>query len=628
MKILKIELLCLLVLFSVSCSGVFDQPELVPGDIPPEGKGLVRICLDYIMPKALMPTMEDYSSLSFSLEFNCTSAPRAPVIVPNAGSGNETDPVPLEPGDWDFTLNAYQTFDGVKYKAFTGSHSVHINAGETITVSDPEFKLTYLPIESGETGVFSWRVDSDVTIGATGSLLLMPSSGSGSVYSASFTIAAGSEGGYAKGTIAAASGVYDLSITFTNTAGQPPTGDHRVVHIYPGLETYGAFEFSFASIKRLAGTLSIVAPENLSDISPKIKVFSNSGRTELITLVSGSEGVTWDPDLNKWKWVLSIPSTVQNAYFSVEADGINDSKTFTYNEYLPDGHALNIPDRGMPGINLDMTIYGITGFSQLGNTVIASLGGDKRVAANHGTTITLTPSAGDSYRFTPGSITVRVGTGTVQVSNTAPYTFIMPASDVTIDAEFKPVYSISSAGELPWSGGTVTSNKDVAVQGEAVVYTVSPYSNYTHTPGTLELEGYTGTLYSSTNAGITTYPFVMPDHDVSVSSSPFKSASADLDDFPLVTEDENDTIGFSGSETEFDVDGYVGGLLTITLRPKVKPEDLELTIDRFELLGDVISYTDETIVVAGTPTNPYDDFTITLKAQNGVSKTYNFKFVY
>ena len=98
------------------------------------------------------------------------------------------------------------------------------------------------------------------------------------------------------------------------------------------------------------------------------------------------------------------------------------------------------------------------------------------------------------------------------------YTFVMPAYNVTIYAEYEPTYTVNtSAGNY---GGIVTASKDSGlIRGEQAAVTIQPYYGYDLLTLTVDGEDVTDqvTWDGNGSSGRTgTYSFQMPSNDVNV----------------------------------------------------------------------------------------------------------------
>jgi hypothetical protein len=134
-----------------------------------------------------------------------------------------------------------------------------------------------------------------------------------------------------------------------------------------------------------------------------------------------------------------------------------------------------------------------------------------------GANVTLTAMPHEGYALKPGSLTVtRVSGGdTVAVTGSGPWSFVMPAANVTVSAGFEPLVYAVVVNSM--TNGTVSANPESAVMGAAVALTVTPHSGYFLQPGSLTVTRTDGNgTVAATGSG--PYAFVMPASGVTVSA--------------------------------------------------------------------------------------------------------------
>jgi hypothetical protein len=133
-------------------------------------------------------------------------------------------------------------------------------------------------------------------------------------------------------------------------------------------------------------------------------------------------------------------------------------------------------------------------------------------AAGTAVTLTVTPETG--YALKGGSLAVNGDDGAVPVSGSGlTYTFTMPASNVTVSAEFERLYSVAAGA---FAGGSLSSSHASAAAGTAVTLTVTPETGYALKGGSLAVNG-GGAAVSVSGSG-STYTFTMPASDVTASA--------------------------------------------------------------------------------------------------------------
>lgn len=169
-------------------------------------------------------------------------------------------------------------------------------------------------------------------------------------------------------------------------------------------------------------------------------------------------------------------------------------------------------------------------------------------------TITITPNAG----YQGGVPVVKDADGntlTITDAGNGKYTFVMPAKNVVVTAaEFTPMsYTITNPSKP--SNGTVSLSAATAHKGDTVTITVTPDVNFTANPPVVTGAG--GNV-AVTKVSDTTYTFVMPEGNVTVTAS-----------FSVI----NFTLAYTpyASMTDADKKLYYGGKLEITgLVPNTK----------------------------------------------------------
>jgi hypothetical protein len=115
-------------------------------------------------------------------------------------------------------------------------------------------------------------------------------------------------------------------------------------------------------------------------------------------------------------------------------------------------------------------VYNIT----IPETAKGSITAD-RTGATVGETVSLTVTPGQGCALKAGSLRINGGAAPLGGSGSA-YTFAMPASDVTVSAEFEAIgYSIAIA---PMSGGSIAADRETAAAGETVALVISPEAGY------------------------------------------------------------------------------------------------------------------------------------------------------
>jgi len=158
----------------------------------------------------------------------------------------------------------------------------------------------------------------------------------------------------------------------------------------------------------------------------------------------------------------------------------------------------------------DNTKYTVTCNDAANGSVSAS-----PVSATSGTTVTLTTTPDSNYET--GTITVTdANSNDITVTQTATntYTFTMPSSNVTVDATFNQLYTISCNDA---SNGSVSADVASAIAGATVTLTTTPAAGYSvASVSVVDADENTVTV---TNTATNTYTFTMPSSNVTVSAT-------------------------------------------------------------------------------------------------------------
>ena len=179
------------------------------------------------------------------------------------------------------------------------------------------------------------------------------------------------------------------------------------------------------------------------------------------------------------------PVTVENNAFTMPASAVTVNATFRV--AVP--HDIAVSD----------TITGGTVTSDMDT-------------ATAGTTVTLTVTPADDYRFV--ALTVNDGAVEVTKVNDTTYTFVMPDEEVTVNATFEKIpHSVNVETS---ENGTVSADKQTAVAGDTVTLTWTAEDGYT-------LDKITVTNASgeevTVDQGVLACTFVMPSSDVTVTAT-------------------------------------------------------------------------------------------------------------
>ena len=136
-----------------------------------------------------------------------------------------------------------------------------------------------------------------------------------------------------------------------------------------------------------------------------------------------------------------------------------------------------------------------------------------RQTAQKDETVILTLSASEGYEF--GSLSVKDSSNN-SVAGTE-YTFVMPESNVTVNASFTPKnYTVGILSGI--ENGSVSTDRQTAQKGQTVTLTVSANEGYGL--GLISVkDASNNTIETRTVTTGTKYAFIMPESDVTVSAS-------------------------------------------------------------------------------------------------------------
>jgi hypothetical protein len=202
--------------------------------------------------------------------------------------------------------------------------------------------------------------------------------------------------------------------------------------------------------------------------------------------------------------------------------------------------------------------YSVTIGNLTNGSISAKVEGVPVIYAAEGAQVTLTVTPAENYRLKADSLKVNEGAVTVNGSGNT-YTFTMPASDVTVTAEFEELpagqYSVT-IGDLTHGG--IGTDKTSAAEGDTVTLTVTPEAGYQYTEGSLIVTK-TGSGEQVTLSGSDlSYTFTMPANNVTVTAT-----------FTAISYTINITDPGNGNSVSADPSGSatVGTTVTLTVTP-------------------------------------------------------------
>jgi hypothetical protein len=132
-------------------------------------------------------------------------------------------------------------------------------------------------------------------------------------------------------------------------------------------------------------------------------------------------------------------------------------------------------------------------------------------SATAGTTIALTVSPSGGYALKAGSVKVNNGAVTVNGSGLA-YSFVMPASDAAVTAEFEAAIFNVTIGST--AHGSIAAEPASAIAGALVILTITPDMGYILKPESLKVNN--GAVNVGASGAV--YAFVMPAGNAAVTA--------------------------------------------------------------------------------------------------------------
>ncbi len=224
-------------------------------------------------------------------------------------------------------------------------------------------------------------------------------------------------------------------------------------------------------------------------------------------------------------------------------------------------------------------------------------------------TLVATPEAGYHLDTLTATYAYNGGVESLKLTKIAEntYTFVMPATEVTVTATFAVnTYKVTAETEIPGGNVTVDGHKDSIVwfdYKDTVEFTATPDAGYYISRVAYEYNGTTVELYAGTQADIAaqTYSFEMPHYDVKLIVE-FAKVDYSID----VTTSNTATVD-KGSVAASKDTANIGNQIILTVTPEYG----------YNLKSIVVTYVDggETIVVPLTVTTE-NVFVFTMPAAN------------
>ncbi|MBR5427507.1 MAG: hypothetical protein IK118_04105 [Clostridia bacterium] len=270
--------------------------------------------------------------------------------------------------------------------------------------------------------------------------------------------------------------------------------------------------------------------------------------TEDSTVVPATGHTYAEPSAEDWRWTKS--GDTYTADVTVVCEVCENEQTLTAaveKTAAADGTAIytataTVGEQTFSAV-MPTVYHSVTGYEDAaGNTVAA----DKATAAE-GQTVTLTVTCAEGYGMK--SLTVP-GVEITSVTDCT-YTFVMPDGDVTVAAEFDLDYTVSVVSNVP---GAVTVDKPNAFEGDTVMLTVDPGTNYA-------LDTLTVTDADGEEIEVTDNTFVMPAGNVTVTARFYEVTQLYVGGIQVTEKNKADILGDGTAVYE---GSYAEGTLTLT----------------------------------------------------------------
>lgn len=175
-------------------------------------------------------------------------------------------------------------------------------------------------------------------------------------------------------------------------------------------------------------TITITAKNKSAYVNDAVPALSDSDYT--VSGLVNNETLKTNPTIA----YEATPDMTKEGSVKILVSGAVAPDGGNYNDIVYNSGTLSITKKSSGGIIFIPTYYNVTVNDTEGGSVVAN-----EVSATENTTITLTVSADEGYTFESVKV-VDIGGNEVTVSGSDDkYTFVMPASDVTVTATFKKI---------------------------------------------------------------------------------------------------------------------------------------------------------------------------------------------
>ncbi|MBQ6421355.1 MAG: hypothetical protein IJK02_09810, partial [Clostridia bacterium] len=274
--------------------------------------------------------------------------------------------------------------------------------------------------------------------------------------------------------------------------------------------------------------------------------------TEDSTVIPATGHTYAEPSAEDWRWTKS--GDTYTADVTVVCEVCENEQTLTAaveKTAAADGTAIytTTATAGEQTFTAVMpTVYhSVTGYEDAaGNTVAA----DKATAAE-GQTVTLTVTCAEGYGLKALTVTSGEDGVGLTAGTDGTFTFTMPDGEVTVTAEFDRNYTVAIVTD---GHGTVTVDNPLAFEGDTVMLTVDPGTNYA-------LDTLTVTDADGEEIEVADNTFVMPAGNVTVTARFYEVTQLYVGGIQVTEKNKADILGDGTAVYE---GSYAEGTLTLT----------------------------------------------------------------
>jgi hypothetical protein len=299
--------------------------------------------------------------------------------------------------------------------------------------------------------------------------------------------------------------VYFVGVVINDTVQQTGAARTSAVHIYGGQETsldITIGEEEFTALVPVTVTAGLTIPGTIMVWRRSVVLYGDPLCTDILA-VAPVEALFGQAEVTLW-----APSSKVGARAYIRQEVVIDMSAPPLG-----GHLEGIP-MSVAGaeVSFDDTLYTISPDGGITHGTVTS----PLPAAFEGYSVGVTVEPDADYALRAGSPEYSYDGAGYPLAGSGPdYTFVMPAFDVTMSAEFDLILYTVSIPSL--SNGNVLADQTSAPRGATITVTVAPNTGFALKAGSLTYR-YDGADYPIAGSG-PNYTFEMPAFDVTVSAS-------------------------------------------------------------------------------------------------------------